>query len=281
MARTIEVIKAQIIAAKDAETNLSSLNSPSQTAIWNLWAYITAFCIYYLESLIDLFTVEIEAKISNGIVGTAGWIKARTLQFQYDITTPQLLQVGTDYSINYSTIDTTKQIITRCSVVQSGNKEVSIKVAKSVVPEVLTALEKASLVGYWNTLGFAGVQINIVNEVSDKLYLSGTIYYDGQYSEVISDTVILSINNYLASLPFDGVIKLSAIEDAIQSTIGVKDITLIDVALRADSTAFGSTTYMKQGGLFLVKSITPYSGYAIEETTGGYTFVDKLTFITE
>jgi hypothetical protein len=281
MARTIEVIKAQIVASKDAETNLSSLNSTSQTAIWNLWAYIVAVSIYYIEVLVDLLKSTIDKTVADGVPGTAQWMKNKTLSFQYDLTTPQLLSVGTDFTIKYDPIDTTKQIITRCAVVQGGNKEVNIKVAKSATPEVLTALEKSALQGFWSVQGFAGVTINIINEVSDKLYLKGNIYYDGQYSEVIEANVITAIKAYLASLPFDGVIKLSAIEDTIQGVTGVKDVTLLDVALRSDSTAFASTTYMKQGGLFLVKSITPYSGYAIEENTSTYTFADKLDFIIE
>jgi hypothetical protein len=46
MARSIATIKQQIINAKNADPILSEkLTSTSQTAIWNLWAYITAVAI--------------------------------------------------------------------------------------------------------------------------------------------------------------------------------------------------------------------------------------------
>jgi hypothetical protein len=281
MARSIQTIVALLDAEQANQTDLSTLNSTSNSAIYTLWKYIVATQMYLQETLWDIFKVDIEAKIKAAAVGSAAWLQSKVLEFQYDSVTPQVLTVGSDFSINYTTVDATKRIITRCAVNRTSQRTVLVKVAKSDPPVALSAPELSSLEGYLDDICFAGVNYIASSLASDKLYLKAEIFYDGQYASTISTNVSLSINNYLANLPFDGKVKVMGLIDAIQSTEGVTDVLIQDLAIRTDATAFASKTYIVQGNTTLIPLYQLSAGYIVEETTSGETFADKLTFTAQ
>lgn len=280
MARNIAEIQAQMDAEQALQTGLSGLNSPSQSAIYTLWKYIVSACIYYHEKLWDIFKIDMEEIIDNAPIGTDQWLKAQALKFQYSATTPQVITL-IDFVPQYAVVDEDLQIITRCSVKTLSNQVASVKVAKSDPPVALSAAELSSFNGYLSDICFAGVQYSAISVTADKLYLDAEVYYNGQYSSVISANVIDAINNYLANIPFDGYVRVSALEDAIQTVEGVTDIVINDLAMRADATAFGSKTYLVQSNATIYNKYPTYAGYVVEETTASNTFVDKLTFIPE
>jgi hypothetical protein len=278
MARSIATILALMDAEQSAQTDLSSLNSTSNSSIYKLWKYIIATQMFLQETLWDIYKDKLEVAISNAAVGSGAWLQDKVLKFQYDSVTPQVLTVGTDFSVNYTTVDATKLLITRAAVNRTAQRTVLVKVAKSDPPVALSAPELSSLNGYLDDICFAGVNYIATSLTSDKLYLKANIYFDGQYAATISDAVIAAVNTYLSDLPFDGKIRLTSLVDAIQSVTGVNDVVLEDVAVRADATAFASKTYMVQNSTTLIPSYQLYAGYAVEETTASNTFVDKLTF---
>jgi hypothetical protein len=237
--------------------------------------------MYLLEVLWDLFKVDLETIVTNAAVGTNQWFKSKMLLFQYDATTPQVLQVDSNFAVSYTTIDATKRIVTRCAVKTTATRTVLIKLAKSEPPVALSAPELVAANAYVDDLAFAGINYIISSTASDKLLVDASIYYDGQYSAVISTNVITSINTYLANIDFDGSFKLSALVDAIQTTVGVTDVVLNNVAIRPNSVAFASTTYLVQGKTTLIPIYPTNAGYVTEETTAGQTFTDKLTFIAQ
>ena len=59
MARTVETIYADLLARKEADTNLNELSSTSKTAIWRLWIYIVAYATNVLEMLFDSHATEV------------------------------------------------------------------------------------------------------------------------------------------------------------------------------------------------------------------------------
>lgn len=280
MARTIAQIQAEMDAEQALQTGLSGLNSPSQTAIYTLWKYIISSAIWAHEKLWDLFKVELETIVDNAPIGTDSWVQAQAFKFQYSATDPQIVSL-VNFVPSYPVVDTDLQIITRCSVKTLPNRIVSIKVAKSEPPSALSATELSSFRGYLDDISFAGVQYNAVSLDSDKLYLDAEIFYNGQYSTVISGNVIAAINNYLSNIPFDGYVRVSALYDAIQSVAGVTDVIINDMAIRADATAFGSKTYLVQSNATIFNKYPTFAGYVVEETTVSNTFVDKLTFTPE
>ena len=224
---------------------------------------------------------ELETQISAAAVGSNAWLQSKVMKFQYSASTPQVLAVDSNFAINYPTIDTTLQIITRCSVTTTSQRVCLVKVAKSDPPVALSAPELSSLSGFLSDLNFAGVNYVAQSLTSDKIYIDADIYYNGQYASTISANVIDAINAYLAAIPFDGKIKLMSLIDAIQGVTGVTDVVLRNIAIRADATAFANKTYLVQNKTSIIPLYQMYAGYATEETTSGYTFTDTLVFIAQ
>jgi hypothetical protein len=288
--RKISDIQAQILAEKAAQSSLSGLNSTSQTAIYNLWAYIVAVAISLLENIVAIFQVEIEDTASKAAVGSDVWLKSKVLEFQYDAVNPQVLTL-VNFAPQYPVINTDLRIISRCSVKTIGSKIAVVKVATGEPPVALSAPQLSSLQSYLTNggdgtylgrgvgLGFAGVQINTSSLTSDKFYFKANIYYNGQYSAVIQSTVVAAINNYLANIDFDGNVKLISLVDYIQNVPGVVDITLEDVAMRANATAFGSKTYLVQAFTEIYSTYPTFAGYIVGETTVSNTLNDTITYI--
>lgn len=279
MARTQAEIKQLMDYAQALETSLSTLNNPSQTAEFELWKDLVAQICNYVEQLWDIKETEINTAISLAAPATPTWVKYKVEQFQYSATNPQVVQL-VNFVPGYPTIDTTLQIITRCAVKTTGNNTVKIKVAKSDPPVILTALEASSLQGYVAALIPAGVVFQIVNVAADKLYIDADIYYNGQYAATISDDVIEAINNYIKSLPADGILEISALQNAINDTPGVTDVKLNTVKARADSTAFASATIVYDLTTSTNLRVWPtISASIVEETTVSNTFADTINFI--
>jgi hypothetical protein len=280
MARTVAQILSQITAQKITEPSLNGLNSPSKVAIYNLWMYITAVSIALFEQVLDIYQAFIETLIGKAGVGTLPWIRDRILEFQsgYNVT-------YSGGSVKYSTIDTTAQIITRCSPTQGANKTVNIKVAKGEPPQALSGGELSELQFYGSKISFAGTQLNITSGNADFLYVLADIYYDGQLSITqIQTNVVAAMNAYCQGLStvdnFDGSIIIPAIEVALLGATGVKYIKINEIASRPASSSFASRTilYSLSSGIDNPKTST-VSGYLVGETDTGHTFNDSFTYI--
>jgi hypothetical protein len=276
MARTISQIKQQILTEKATYSELNVLNNPSTTSLFNLWAYITAVCISVLENLQDVFITEVETIVNRGVVGSKAWLDYQIRRFQY---TNILILDTVTFLYKYANSDVSKEIISRVSISDGINNDIIIKVAKNEPPATLTTDEMNALNSYLKQIVTAGVTTTLISTNSDKVRLYAQIYYEGQYSTVIKDNVIIGINNYLATLPFDTQIRVSSIQDAIQNILGVKDVIINNLEVRTDSTALGSGSKLVVNNQVLTRQVNLYSGYAVEETTALNGFIDTLTFI--
>lgn len=280
MARSTSEIAQQMLDAKAADSNLSGLTSTSQTSIWRLWIFIVAACHNVLEQLLDLFRTEIETTVENNYVGTPKWIRQKCLEFQYSAVNPQVLEITDNTKIAFPVIDPSLRIVTRASVTTDQNKIVKIKVAKGEPPTQLVGAEPVALQAYFSELVPAGVYWELINAVSDKLYIEGTVYYDGMYAATIETIVPKAIKTYLSNIDFDGEIKISDLEGAIRNATGVKDIKLKNVWLRANSIPLANGFKMVDNYTLVIISAVPFAGYAIEEDTvvPPSTWSDKITY---
>jgi hypothetical protein len=275
MARSIAVIKQQLIDQKNAEPALSGLTSISQTAIWNLWFFIQAFAINAFEQLQDLYKTELESIADAAIPNTDAWVQKKAFDWQYGDTI-QLINLVPTYTI----INSEKKIVTRCSVVTDNNRICQIKVAKSDPPTKLSSLELSSIQSYYNIIGNAGIAYNIISDFADKIEIVADVYYDGQYSSTIADSTKLALSNYLKNIPFDGIIYVSKIEDSLQAVTGIKDVKLTAINTRRDAQGYGTGTvlYNLSTGTN-ARSYQTYAGYIVEETTATHTFSDTINYI--
>lgn len=268
-----------MLDAKNADPTLSALTSTSQTAKWNLYYFIVASCIAIFEQLQDIFKTELEAIASTAAPSTPQWTRNKVLKYQKG----DVAQLNTTtFTIEYPTINTANQILTRCAVITAPNRTVLIKVAKSNPPVPVSVGELAELQSYIETFNPAGIAFTIINEQSDKMEVAATIYYNGQYSAVISTNVVAALNNYMATLPFNGVISTQAVVDAMQAVEGVNSVSLTRIKVRKHTVAYSSgvTLYNLSTGVDSVQYQT-IAGYVVQETTAGHLFADTLNYIVQ
>ena len=279
MARTVASIQQQIIDTLLAQSTTPSDISSKKVSNWLSWTYVVAVCIAFFEQILDIFTSDSEAIIDRAGKGSPPWLIDRIKEFQYgnavvyDSTTGEWL-----YPLPSSEL-----IISRVGITRSANKVVNVKVAKSDPPVQLSTNEDTALTTYINKIGVAGSQYNIINLASDKVYVSGEVLYDGQYSGSIKASVEAAVASLFATLSnaenFGSTVTVNSIILAIKSVAGVKDFKLLNASGRADTTAFAFKTpfYNLSTGLNSLEYI-PESGYVVTETETGSTISDTLTY---
>ena len=280
MARTIEEIQNEMIAAKQADPVLSNLNSPSATAIWRLWTFIMAVAINLHEQFLDLSKLELEQIARESVAGTIDWLQRRVLEFQYSASNPQIVTV-VDGRASYDPIDASLRIITRASVKEQASGCVLVKVAKGVNPlEQLNTSELNALISYLDAIGFVGIPIDTISLNADRLRFEGEIFYGGQFVESsVKANVILAINNYLSNISissFDGIVNRERLIDAIQAVPGVQGVDTLNVIMngRPEQDALGGSN-----NIIIERNYETSAGYIIEEDTPGNTFEDTITMI--
>jgi len=254
MARSIDTIYSLIIAEKEARTELDGLTSVSATAVFKLWAWVTAAVLYTVESMHDLFRIEIDTLLRTLKPGTLLWYQEMCKSFQYG----DAINWGST-GFAYSTIDDTKKIVDQCSVTE-GNGGLTVKIATDINGELepLMELQEEAFTAYLQSMKYAGTRVSIVNSAANKLNIAVDIYYNplvldanGSMLNGGSKPVELSIQNYLRNLPFNGRLRRSAIQDAILSSEGVRDIKITTLQSK-----YGSNNYVD-----IDVSSIPESGY--------------------
>jgi hypothetical protein len=256
MARTISQIQNQILAQITADPVLGTkLTSPSQVAIYNVFSFIVATALSVEENLRDIFQTEIEADIFNAPPGTPQWIVKMVKYFQYSAVTPQYVAVD-NFTISYPVVNPSYNVVAQCAVVTLPFRTVEIKIAPAdtsscfdnipgIFPYGSTGAGPTvnALSAYLDLINFAGVQFSIVNLYPDYFMCGANIYYDGQFGPSVTANVSVAINNYLANLPFNGVISLyggyndPGLINVIQSVQGVLDVEFTNVAIRPNNTS--------------------------------------------
>jgi hypothetical protein len=281
MARSVAEIQTQMLDNIAADATLGTLlTSTSKRAIYRLYTYIVAVGINALEQLIDIFKTSVETTAAAASPATASWLQDQILKFQYSATNPQVLQL-INFAPAYPIVDPTLRIISRCSVTTNLSNQVIAKVATGTTPAALTTDQLSSLQSYVNLIGIAGVNYLCTSSASDKIYVQANIFYQGQYSSVISANVQAAIVSFLAAIPFNGKVKVSDLETVIRSVTGVNDVVLVNVRTRDDSTALSSASYLVQNQQVIGRQWATIAGYIVAETTTGNTLADSLNFIAE
>lgn len=283
MARTIAQIKQTIIDAKNAtvlSTILFKEEGGSQSGIFNMIADIFSILMNVSEQLWDTMSNTISDMVVKGGVGTGRWWRERILEFQNG----DVLKYANGVYY-YDVVNVEKRLVTFCSVTETTNKTIQIKVAKGATPTKLTAPElTGGLQDYVDFMRFSGTQINLISLDADKCYINATIYYSGQYFATIQASVKSAITNYFNSISagenFNGAIIVTDVSKAIQSVAGVSYVKVNTIKVRQDTVPFASayTLFNLSTGIDNVL-VNTYAGYVVEEDTVGQTLTDSLTFI--
>lgn len=266
MARSIETIVQEGKTIGQSKPALTGFNwaTPSQVSEFMSWLEMTANLIHNSEVILDATNLEISNRIEAQEPATRPWYQSRCFEFQLG---DQLQDDGT-----YAIIDTNKQIITRCAVIQETNGTLTIKVAKGDVGEevALSSNELQQFTNYLEQVKAAGTIISVISLNADELVLTGDIYYDGLLDlSVIQTRVQDALNTFLATgLDFNGDLLVNKIMDTLQAVDGVNDAQFSEVKVIV--------------GVFetvVDRVYTTSAGYLKESPD--FNFLDTLTFIPQ
>jgi hypothetical protein len=170
----IKSIRSDIYDEAISDVDLALVNSPSKTALWNLWADIYAYIAWVLHSLWTIYEQRLKSAALNVIPHTAYWYSQKAKEFQLGDNLD-----ATNGSVVYPVIDEAKQIVTASAVKELGGSLI-LKVAKDgsggLVP--LSTTELSSFQGYVRNFKDAGVPIVVVSQNPDLLKVGINIFYD-------------------------------------------------------------------------------------------------------
>lgn len=275
MARSSTQIQNQILAEVANQPALAGLTSTSVTAIWRMFVNVVSSALTVNEQLWDVKQVELEKIAAEAVAGTASWLQRQVLNFQLG----DQVQVNQNYSVSYPVTDTTKCIVTHCSVKQLPlSREVLVKVAKGSqnALQPLLQTEKDALTSYLTKLQFAGTNLSVISFQPDILVSDINIYFDAEYVQaVVKAGVIDTINNFLKLLEFDGVLYKTKLIDAIQSVPGVVDVVVNGLVARPFVINRNDPSVVAFERIYETDA-----GYIIAETDAGYTLDETINMIS-
>lgn len=188
MARSLRQIEEEINTNIGIEPALQPLrNNSSRASVWGALKHIFALSIQVLERLFDNHREEVDARVAQGIAGTALWYSNIAKQYQHGDTL--IIQ---NNRLGYATINTNIQIVKHASVtnrykVESDSKRVwkyTIENGKRVqevgiilikiaggdpVRTDLSNDEAIDFENYINRVKFGGTRVIVRNAKADKI----------------------------------------------------------------------------------------------------------------
>lgn len=267
MARTTELIYADLIAKKEAEPGLAALSSTSKTAIWRLWLYIVAYAIHTLEVLFDVHKAEVSDALLLLKPHTARWYRNKAVAFQYGFNLYADTDVFNNEGYTPEQVEASK-IIKYSAVTEATNESrLIVKIAtedgnKELAP--IAAPQKESFDAYIDEIRDAGVKVTVINYLPDVLRLHIKIYYNPLVLTSTGVSILtgkkpveIALQEFMKELPFDGELILSALVDKLQRTEGVDIPHLVSAAsswINSEGSDYGNFENIA------VKKI-PVSGY--------------------
>ena len=272
MAKTVTEIE-QIIYAKIAEyPELTSLNSASQVAVFKRWVYIVAYMTNYIWQILDTFKVEVEEIVKKGVAGRGDWYVSKA----YGVRLGDNLVI-VDNVLQYAAVDLTKRIIKRASFQNDTSQNppvIKLRVATENSEGKIIGLSPTQITAfsdYIQSVMFAGTRIDIISQDTDLLKLVATIYYNPLFDvSLLRANVEAAINNYLKNLPFDGLVRVSSLVDAIQRVEGVVDVAISDIKAKPNLGVYAD----------VVRVYSTVAGY-IEIDADNFPLSNTLTYLPE
>lgn len=260
MARTQEEIYQEILTQKEATPELTGLDSPSSTSIWQLMFRCVAQIINYLEVKWDTFKIELQEIIDANQFGTFAWWEKKVEDFQFG---DQLVFINNKWV--YATIDEAKKIVKYISITDDRGI-VNVKAAKQSAnrPVNLDTEEAAALLSYMRKVRPPGIRMIVASLPADQLKLEFKIYYNAQISlDVLKPLVEAQIVNYINNLDFNGVLFTNKLIDAIQSVDAVinEQVEVISASVKQGASPYAQfgLKYQAISGYFEIDNDFPLS----------------------
>lgn len=270
--KTIAEIKAEmtdailandtLVEAMELDTNKTWDENTSAAGVLNLLLYIIAVSWYALQWLFDQFKKDVETRILAALPGTATWYWNRAMAFQYND--------NINASGGYDTIDSTKQIVKYCAVVDAY-EGVLIKINGADHAKFAAGSDELNAFNaYIDAVKFAGCRVTISSLEPDKLRFFMSVKTnplilksDRTTIDGGEDVIRRAVENYLANLPYNGVFNKTKLTDAIQAVDGIIDVQVGSIYLRDETSTFNllqKQNYTAVSGSIQLEEII-YSNY--------------------
>lgn len=258
-----------------SQTLLNDVSTTSKVSRWRLFLWVVAYCLWMLETIIERLAAATES-------GTPHWYRRKALDFQYG----DALEIINN-TPQYPTINPANQIVKLAAVVVNGSGEVILKVSKLDAggePEPLEpATEKAAFTEYLDTIKFAGTLTSVISQIADDLKCAYEVVFDplvlNPDGSLITDSAIfpvrVAINSYLKNLPYNGMLHVDKLDDAVQSATGVVQAIRTSVHAKRHYEAPGSYVDVTAAPL---QRYNPEAGYLRVSTEAGETLEDLIQY---
>lgn len=213
-----------------SEQNETSANSNSKVATWRLWVWIVAFAIWLCEK-------KFANNITNMRPQNIPNMKEAFLNFRYGL---DLVWKNGRFEYDLTNVPDAEErkIIKRCSVIESNNEVVVIKIAVDndgslggASPE-----QEEKFTYYVEQIIQPGVDYRIISKNPDELKMTLTAYVDtsiidtatGRLLNVTEEIVPMkdAINSYLDNLEFNGAFVKDHFRSAAKLQPGIKLVTI-------------------------------------------------------
>jgi hypothetical protein len=258
--QNIQELYDEIITEKESQTTLAELDSPSTVSIWRGWIYVFAVIINYFEQFLASFYLEIDSKIKTAIAGTEEWYALKAKEFQYG----DPLQIINGQP-SYALIDESKKIIKAASVSTDRETGIStLKVAKLIGEdfEKLSDSESIAFLAYLDKFGFAGSKVIGRSLPADLIRIFTQVQFNALYDlSELKVKVENAVKVYLKTIPFNGIIRVFDIMNAIKKVEGVVDVVVPIITLKPDGGVFTtvSTSSLTNSGYAKIDPSNPLS----------------------
>jgi hypothetical protein len=239
MARTIAIIKKQIVEAFMVDTTIKAIydladgavfeNEFSKVSFENILFDIVAYAIWLLENLFDTHKKEVHDIIEAKMPHRPNWYRTKALAFQYGFAL--ILDSDKYDNTGYTSEQIENSKVIKYAAVTKSGGQLYVKIATEtdgllapIAPEVKTAFG-----AYMEDVADCGVKYLVVNNLPDILNLYIQIFRDPLVLDANGMSILNAnypvqdaINEYMKQLPFNGELVLAHLVDKLQQVPGVK-----------------------------------------------------------
>ena len=284
MARTIREIKAAMTQQFMQDPTIVEMYGFTEGAVFedtfsavsleSIWFSIVASAIYVLETLFDLFKVDVDKKIAGAVVASIPWYHKVALEFQYG---DSLVFDEATQGFVYPVTDTTKQVVkfAACRDMGGGVYVLVSGADASGNPVALSADVLSAFESYLRERKPAGVLLSVHSYNPDLVRVVMTVQYDPQVltpdGALITDPSVkpveVAVESYLKGIVYGGVLNKTKLVDAVQEARGVIDVVLTSVSVKpANGSSYQVVTgnnYRSVGGSFKTNNLTSGITYVV------------------
>ncbi|MDD2962578.1 MAG: hypothetical protein PHQ65_07790 [Bacteroidales bacterium] len=257
----------------NAKNLLLDADSGSKIANWRLWLWVVAVASFVVEGLFDTAKAYIASVVNATRPHTLRWYEQEAKKWQYG---HEITWIDDDH-YGYLVDDALSRIVTDVAATEADDGSLTIKAVKraSGFPVALATHELQSFTAFWARWKDAGVRVAIVSQNPNVLDIQAVVLRDrlvlAEDGTLIRDssvnTLQVALDTWLNNLQFNGVIRITDIEQAAKTAEGIIDFSI---------TFLWIADYTETSWQQVAREVVPSSGFAvIDYERSDFNYVDE------